>query len=159
MAVGTVSGIEQENNWQLIASNSPTGTTTAASFTSISGYKRVMVVWKALRTGANAWLYLKVNNDTTVGNYVSSTTYSNANNNESESLLVLDGTDRTNHTGMIVIENVDKATPHEVSNFAAYQTTQWTQGILSSAPITRIDLYNSVSNFSSGTVELWGVAS
>jgi hypothetical protein len=158
MAVGTVSGIETENNWQLIASASPTSGTTAASFTSIAGYSRVMVVWKALRASSGAWLFLKVNNDTTAGNYAGMAAYTSASNFESESLIPVSGFNGTNHSGAITIENVNQSTPHQISNFAAYQTSQFTGAILNSSPITRIDLYINTSALTGGTVELWGVA-
>ena len=158
MAVGTVSGIETANNWQLISSNSPTSGTTAASFTSISGYSRVMVVWKALRCSAAAWLFLKVNNDTTVGNYAAMTAYTSANNFESESYIPLTGTNSTQFSGAITIENVNQATPHQISNFAAYQTSQFTGAILNSSAITQIDVYINTSALTGGTVQLWGIA-
>ena len=158
MAVGTVSGIEPSDAWQLIASNSPTSGTTAASFTSISGYKKVMVVWKALRTSGAAWLFLKVNNDTTAGNYGAMAAYTSANNFETESFIPLTGTNSTNFSGAITIENVNQSTPHQISNFGAYQTSQFTGVILNSNPITQIDVYVSTSALTSGTVQLWGIA-
>lgn len=158
MAVGTVSGIETENNWQLIASNSPTSGTTAASFTSIAGYKRVMVVWKALRTSGAAWLFLKVNNDTTAGNYGAMAAYTSANNFESESFIPLSGVNTTNFSGAITIENVNQATPHQISNFASHATSQFTGAILNSSAITQIDVYVNTSALTGGTVQLWGIA-
>lgn len=157
MAVGTVSGIEQDN-WQLIASNSPTSGTTAASFTSISGYKRVMVVWKALRTSANAWLLLKVNNDTTAGNYGAMSAYTSAQQFESETSIPLTGINTTNFSGAITIENVNQSTPHQISNYASYATSQFTGAILNSNPITQIDVYVNTSTITGGTIQLWGIA-
>jgi len=156
MAVGTVSGVETQDNWQLITSTTASGS--AVTFNSISGYSRLMVVWKAVTSGSPIWLYLKVNNDTTAGNYASTATYSNTNNNESTQLLILNGNNDYSHSGMIVIENANKSTPHQVSDFAAYKTSQWTQVILNSDPITRVDLTPSTSTFSGGTVQLWGIA-
>lgn len=154
MAVGTVSGINQTDNWQLISSVTPSGT--AVTFNSISGYSRLMVVYKAMTMSASVWIYLRVNNDATAGNYASMAAYTSANNLESNNYIVLAGTTSNSHSGMVVIENADKSTPHQVSQIASANISQYTAAILSSSPITRVDILG--GTFTGGTVELWGVA-
>jgi hypothetical protein len=157
MAVGTVSGIEQENNWQLISTNTPTSGT-ATTFTSISGYKRLMVVWKALTTGTSQWLYLKVNDNTTAGNYASHTGYPGVNDNSASTTIILNGHTRAINSGMLIIENANQSTPHETSLSIDYGYSYADPSILLADPITRVDIWISASSFTGGTVQLWGIA-
>jgi len=157
MAVGTVSGIEPDDNWQLIATSTPSGTA-AATFTSIAGYKRLMVVWKTLTVGSLQWYQLRVNNDSTAGNYASMNSYTFGDANSSNNSIMITGATRTNTSGMLTIENANKSTPHPISNFASDITNAATMGILTSDPITRVDIFASGVNFTGGTVQLWGVA-
>ncbi len=155
MAVGTVSSVDQDV-WQLIQTNTPSTATT--SFTSISGYKRLMVVWKALRTGSNTFTWLRVNNNSTTGSYACMLAYTSAQNNDAETLMYLSGVSTTTHSGLIVFENTNQPYPHPVSNYASNTASQFSGAILLSEAITRIDISNLAnSNFTSGTVELWGV--
>ena len=154
MAVGTVSGVDPQDNWQLISSVTPSST--AVTFNSISGYSRLMVVWKAMTTSASAWIYLRVNNDATAGNYASMSAYTGSNDLSSNNYIVLTGTTQTSHSGLIVIENADKSTPHQVSQIASAYIDSYTAAILYSSPITRVDILG--GTFTGGTVELWGVA-
>ena len=154
MAVGTVSGVNQTDNWQLISSVTPSST--AVTFNSISGYSRLMVVYKAMTTSANVWIYLRVNNDATAGNYASIATYTSANNLESNNYIVLNGTPSNNHSGLIVIENTDKSIPHQISDLANAVVSQYSAAILLASPITRVDILG--GTFTGGTVQLWGVA-
>jgi hypothetical protein len=157
MAVGTVSSSVVDNPWQLIATNTPTATTSSA-FTSIAGYKKLMVVWKALTTGTAVELYLRVNSNSTAGNYASRSSTYGQGDIESNSLIALNGYSRAQNTGMIVIENANQSTPHQISDFANQTSYTFYGAILLAEPITRIDISNNGSNFSSGTIELWGVA-
>ncbi len=157
MAVGTVSGIEPDDNWQLISSVTASGT--AVTFNSISGYKRLMVVWKVLTTGTSQWYQLRVNNDSTAGNHSSMNSYTFGDANSSNTSIMLTGMTRTNASGMLTIENANKSAPHPISNFASDITNATTMGILTSDPITRVDIFGSASaSWTGGTIQLWGVA-
>jgi hypothetical protein len=155
MAVGTVSGVNQTDNWQLISS--VTASSTAVTFNSISGYSRLMVVYKAMTTSASVWIYLRVNNDSTGGNYASCSTYTSADQLQSDNYIVLTGTPRTTHSGSIVIENTDKSIPHQISEITNAFLSSYTASIALASPITRVDILG--GTFTGGTVELWGVAS
>jgi hypothetical protein len=157
MAVGTVSSSVVDNPWQLIATNTPTGVTTTA-FTSIAGYKKLMVVWKVLTTSSAVELYLRVNNDSTAGNYATRNATYGAGDIESSDKIALNGYSRNTNTGMIVIENVNQSTPHQISDFANNTTYTFFGSILLADPITRVDIFNNGSNFTGGSVQLWGVA-
>ena len=154
MAVGTVSGVNQTDNWQLISSVTPSST--AVTFNSISGYSRLMVVYKVMTTSANAWIYLRVNNDATAGNYSSMSAYTSADQLSSNNYIVLNGTLQSSHSGLVVIENTDKSVPHQISDLVSLVVSQYSAAILLASPITRVDILG--GTFTGGTVELWGVA-
>jgi hypothetical protein len=156
MAVGTVSSVNDEV-WQLISSQTAS-TSAAITFSSLSGYKKYMVIWKNVAS-PSAVLRLKVNNDNTAGNYASSTQYVGDGNAQiSQAHINLDGLADTIHSGLIVIEDADKSMPHRISSYASYLSSAATHAILNIDPITRIDLYLSTGNLTSGTVALYGIA-
>lgn len=157
MAVGTVSSSVVDDPWQLIATNTPTSTTTS-TFSSISGYKKLMVVWKALTASSGVELYLRVNNDSTAGNYATRNANYGAGDIESNSLIALNGYTRNQNTGMIVIENANQSTPHQISDYASNTTFTFMGAILLADPITRVDVFTNGNNFVSGSIQLWGVA-
>ena len=66
MAVGTVSGVS-DDVWQLIATNTASAVTTS-TFSSISGYKKLMMVFTGNRSAADGF-WMRFNSDTTVANY------------------------------------------------------------------------------------------
>lgn len=156
MAVGTVSSVNDEV-WQLISSQTAS-TSAAITFSSLSGYKKYMVIWKNV-VSPSAILRLKVNNDNTGGNYASNAQYvGDGNAQVHQTHINLDGIADTLHSGLIVIEEADKSMPHRISNFASYLSSAATHAILNANPITRIDLYLSTGNLTSGTIALYGVA-
>jgi type 1 fimbria pilin len=57
MAVGTVSSTTSDT-WQLISSQTPTSGT-SVSFTSISGYKTLMMAFKGVTTAANSYMIVR----------------------------------------------------------------------------------------------------
>ena len=69
MAVGTVSGLNLDEEWQLIASGSPTASSSSYSFTSISGYKTLMIAFKKIVTSVDCNFYARFNGDSTNHNY------------------------------------------------------------------------------------------
>ena len=62
--------VSTSDTWTLIATNTPSAAS-SSSFTSISGYKKLMVTWQL--TGVTGYLGARFNNDTTSGNHVGST--------------------------------------------------------------------------------------
>lgn len=66
MAVGTVSGVADEV-WQLIGTNTPSAATSSV-FSSISGYKKLMLVFTGNRSAAD-YFWLRFNGDSTAANY------------------------------------------------------------------------------------------
>jgi hypothetical protein len=154
MAVGTVSGVDPQDNWQLIATNTPSSVT-ISSFTSISGYKRLMVVLKGVTSGSAGNIYLQFNSDTTSGNYAGVAELDSVYSFQQLSAIPSTGYSTTTHSGYLVIEDVDKSIPHRVSGggyTAAIINAIW----FGATPITQIDV--KMSSTFSGTIYLYGIA-
>jgi hypothetical protein len=91
MAVGTVSGVDQADNWQLIATNTPSAASTS-SFTSISGYKQLRIVYKLTSTANGVYgYYLQFNSDSTMGNYGSVMSLFTTNQNRQGDRMYISG--------------------------------------------------------------------
>jgi hypothetical protein len=150
MAVNTVSSISADT-WQLISSSSPTSGT-SVSFTSISGYKTLMLAFKGVTTAASSYMIVRLNNDSTAGDYndgVGTDTSFNISTNTS-----------TSRAGAIIIYDVDQAVPHKVEK-SSYIASDYPTPVFYTDPvaITRVDLISrEASAFTAGTVYLYGIA-
>jgi hypothetical protein len=153
MATGTVSSVTGDV-WQLIASNTPTTSPTQIDFTSIAGYKTIMVVFKGINTGASASISFTCNNDTTTGDYAG------GNNIGTEtSIRVISNTTGV-RGGIAIIYDVDKSVPHTAwvaGQVSADRSTA--QAYLEPAPITSIEARAGGQTFTAGTIYLYGIAS
>ena len=155
MAVGTVSGVDPSENWQLIATNTPSASATS-SFTSISGYKKLMVVMKNLTSGGNGQLYLQFNSDTTSGNYAGVSQLDSTYCFQTISTIPFTAYNTTNHSGYLIIEDVDKSFPH-VTTGGGYTTAMVNAIWFGATPITQIDIKLTSSSMT-GTIYLYGIA-
>jgi hypothetical protein len=149
MAVGTVSSTTSDT-WQLISSQTPTSGT-SVSFTSISGYKTLMMAFKGVTTAANSYMIVRFNNDSSAGNY------NDGGGDGSSMLLAINSGPRA---GAIVIYDADKEVPHKMEK-TSYDPSVAMNPVFYTNPvaITRIDLVSRESQaFTAGTVYLYGIA-
>ena len=150
MAVGTVSSIN-DDVWQLIGSSSLTSGT-SYSFTSISGYKTLMLTFKGVTTSANSYMAVRLNNDSTAGNYSQFT-------GESETRFLVSGNAIT-RAGGVIIHNANQDVPHkvELTTYSAPEAANLAF-YLDPTAINRVDLISRESYaFTAGTVYLYGIA-
>lgn len=156
MAVGTVSGITPEDNWQLIATTSAAGTS-SVTFNSFSGYKKLLLTVRGItKSGSSSYLGVQLNGDTASGNYASSVIEGTANQ-------FIAGYDTAGASASYFwIENVDQSVPHKVSGIN-WSTTVGDGGeryYLNPVPITSLRLFNWQSTsapWTGGTIQLWGI--
>jgi hypothetical protein len=157
MAVGTVSGSNLDEEWQLIATNTPSG---AANFTvsSISGYKKLMLVFRAYTTSVAAPARLTFNADSTTDNYFSTADWAPNGYDISRNFIFLGLYSYTTQTrsGYIVIENVNKSMEHIVKGTATDAFTV-DGAYLVADPITSLTVAAPGGTFS-GTFKLYGIA-
>lgn len=158
MAVGTVSSVEQDN-WQLIATNTPSAAS-SSSFTSISGYKKLMLVFSGNRSDAEAF-WIRFNGDTTAANYGgASALYATANGtwNAGNAYIPFIGYVDGSTTGTVacaVIDYVNVDTP-KLMQITGTRTTVG-NGVYLGNAITSILVSTNVGTFT-GTLTLYGIA-
>ena len=156
MAVGTVSGIDPSDNWQLVASQAMNGLSTY-TFSSLSGYKTYWMVGKGLTSGGTAEIVsVRPNADTSAASYASTWA---ANNNSGQFLVSPEVT--SSRAFSFEINNADKSAPHTVKTNTystnAYQTNQG-DAYIDPTPITSILVKSYYgTNFTGGTVYLFGI--
>jgi hypothetical protein len=158
MAVGTVSGIDLDENWQLITTATPSSAS-SVTFNSFSGYKKLMIAYKVSQSTASN-LRAQFNGDTTVNNYGSAMhmygTYGTWNGDTEPYLyLMAYGSAPASQVGFVVIENVDKTIPKILTGGG--QMVGASGVWMGTSAITSIVISGTSGTFS-GTIYLYGIA-
>jgi len=150
MATGTVSSITGDI-WQQISTVTPTNGSTSATFSSISGYKTIMVIAQGIVPSGGEIPYLQFNGDTTAGNYQGQ--YQG---------VPMANSISTAFGKIAIIYDVNQSVPHRVeSGVAATAGTLGLQMWAQATPITSITwTFLSGATFTGvGTITLYGIAS
>ena len=150
MATGTVSSVTGDV-YQLIQTTTLSASANA-TLSSISGYKKIMVVGKnVVNTNGNSVLAVRFNADSTVGNY------GGADGLSYIPATVSNGT--TASAWHFFVNDVDKAIPHMIETTG---TTITNKVYANPAAITSIAVYADTSfgtnTFASGTIYFYGIA-
>lgn len=156
MATGQVSSIS-DDNWQLVATNTTTSGTTF-TFSSLSGYKKYMLVWDTIVTTANSQIYLTFNS--------SSTNYSGVSSGDGlnsglyyTSRINLSAYNNTLHAGHIYIDYVNQTAPKIVDgHFNDNSVGGFVKGMWNGGSAVTSIVITSSSAFTSGSVSLYGIA-
>ena len=156
MAVNTVSSVNYDN-WQLIGTNTTTSGS-STSFSSISGYKRLMLTWTRAYSNAAANYYLRFNSDS--GNNYGYTANGGGNYQSEPSAIGLLGFNSADYqSGYVLIEDVLTSTPKRVEVGGSYYIGSGCKGIwLGTSPITSLSVSLSTSTFGAGSWSLYGIA-
>jgi hypothetical protein len=157
MAVGTVSGLNLDEEWQLITTNTPSAAA-STTFSSISGYKKLMLVFKSYTTSVASGARMSFNGDTTNGNYSSNADWGVSGLDNGMAFIHLGGYPYStqDRTGYAIIESVNKSIPHLVygSSFDAITLG----GIyIDPNPITSVTITGAGGTIT-GTFYLYGIA-
>lgn len=157
MAVGTVTGLEPSDNWQIISTNTvTTGSTT--SFTGLSGYKKLMVTFKGITLNTSGWLYLRFNSDSTANNYGSTTgLYTTAGGNRSADSILLNGLADTSMTGYAVFNSTDKTTPKFLESIGGTAVGYGNGIYLGTSAINAVEVFTG-AQYTAGSISLYGIA-
>ncbi len=158
MAVGTVSASNTDDIWQLIATNSPSSAT-SSTFSSISGYKKLMLVFQ-LTCGSNARYFVRFNSDSTATNYGGmSLLWASLGGARPDDRLMMTAYPDTSTVGYVVFNDTDKTTPKFIEKFGG-QSTGTLNGIyLGTAAVSSITIAENDGGYAfSGTIKLYGVA-
>jgi len=156
MAVGTVSAANTDN-WQLIATNTPSGAA-SSTFSSISGYNTLMVVVKGLTPSAGGVLGLRFNGDGG-DNYASNSWITTSQYDHSSQGIAFHyySTAQTTSGYVKIFDAANTTVPKTTETVARW--TLPTRGIWTdTSPITSISVQNLSSGTISGTIYLYGLA-
>jgi hypothetical protein len=157
MAVGTVSSAN-DDVWQLISTATPSSAA-SSSFTSISGYKKLMVVFSGTMSGDYA-LNLTFNSDTTASNYGGASVlwsslgdWSNA--DARIPMFGYTGVGTTNVVSCAIIEYADVATPKIITIRGSKLTVG--NGVYLGSAISSVTVAAN-SGTLTATIKLYGIA-
>jgi hypothetical protein len=150
MAVGTVSGVDPADNWQLITSVTPSGT--SVTFSSLTGYKHLWLVGRNVTKSASDFPAMRPNNDSSAGSYA--TAMQSVNNK-----LLLQAQSSSSDAFSGKIYDIDKSIPHKVEwgyDPGAMGAPQ--DCYTNPVPITSLVLLmNGSASYTGGTVYLYGI--
>jgi hypothetical protein len=149
MATSTVSSVTGDV-WQLITSVTASGT--SVSFSSLSGYKTLMIAFQKITTGATATLSFQLNTDTT-------NNYSGGNAASTENAIIVAGNTSSTRSGLAIIYDADKAIPHKIESATGASNAANLQAFLEPAAITSIEAKAGGQTFTGGTIAVYGIAS
>ena len=112
MAVGTVSGVNLDEQWQLITSAAATGA--SLTFSSLSGYKHIWITGVAITKSGGDYITVRPNNDTSAGSY------SQGWNAGTETRWLATKDTATASGFSFKIYNIDQSAPHKIESGADY---------------------------------------
>jgi hypothetical protein len=151
MAVGTVSGVNLEDQWQLISSVTASGT--SITFNSLSGYKHLWLVVRSITKSGADYLAVRPNNDSTAGNYA--ITWSVG----TQSQILFGGTTASAQAAAFRIYNIDQAAPHKIEGIYDSAVFGPIDTYANPVAVTSLVVYTySGATFTGGTVALYGIA-
>jgi hypothetical protein len=154
MAISTVSSIS-DDVWQLIATNTPSAAS-SSSFTSISGYKKLMVTWQL--TGVTGYLGARFNNDTTSGNHAGSADMFGAYGERFyTTFLPINAYIDSDTGGYATFKDTDKTTPKFIDEIGGRSGTKAGGIYFGTSAVTQLDVVVTTGTFS-GTIKLYGIA-
>ena len=149
MAVGTVSGANLDEQWQLISSVTPSGT--SISFSSLTGYKHIWIVGNNITKSASTAVGIRPNNDSSTGSYA-------WNQSGNDNKFYTGTTTATTHALSFKIHNIDQAAPHKVESVSDSPYNNY-DAYTNPVAITSITVltWNGSATFTGGTIAAYGV--
>jgi hypothetical protein len=165
------SGAAASDNWVLISSVTPTNGSSSVSFTSISGYKKLMFKSDYPQLQTTGTLNLRFNSDSST-NYSYASLGSNGSTSLVAPLTALKGTgiplgtgDVNNNFAQITINETNTSGVKNLSGFIRSLTVSGTEiypsligSYYASAAITTVSLVAGTTFSATGTISLYGVA-
>lgn len=152
MAVGTVSSVQQEN-WQQIATTSPTGVT-SVTFSGLTGYKQYLVTVRDITSAAVSFFAFRFNESSSNADYAVGTGVSTI-------AVYITSSDTAGRSTAFTIKNANLSVPHEFEYFTGVTASVERRGMfLQPSPITSITclLLDATTNITGGTITLYGIA-
>jgi hypothetical protein len=150
MAVGTVSGLNLDEQWQLISSVTASGTSVV--FSSLTGYKHIWINGRSITKASLDYPFISINSDTSAGNYGVSGVGTRA------GFLCGIGTASASAFGF-KIYNIDQTIPHRVDcNYDAGEIATPADGYFNPVAVTSITVKTFSGNaYTGGTISIYGI--
>ena len=150
MAVGTVSGIDPADNWQEITATTISSGTASYTYSSLSGYKKIVLFAKNVTLSAEDYPVVRINGVTSAGRYVSLSS--------NGSFFYIAPSATSGLAFFFTIDNIDKSAPHFVTSTDT--SGGGSQGMYTDpVPVTSITILNrDGSTFTSGNIYVYGIA-
>lgn len=159
MATSNVSALDQDT-WQLVGTNTVSAGSSTSSFTSLSGYKKYLVVIQNYAPSVANNLLLRFNGDSTTGNYGSAAVYLYTYGTGNLTGIVLrgynDDAGSVNMTYYATIENVNNNGP-KIVQVGGIQTTAGGGVWTNTDTITSMSFTTTTGTFEA-TIKLYGIA-
>ena len=151
MAVGTVSGINPDDAWQLITSTTISSGTASYNYNSISGYKTILVAAKDIVKSAAEYMTAQFNGNTAAGAY--------AQNNQggANTFFYITGNNAGPAAHAFLVYNVNQAVPHKVDVGYMTSANGLNQYYTDPSVITSIQVALTAGTFTSGTIYVYGI--
>jgi hypothetical protein len=161
MAVGTVSGTNLEDTWQLVGSTALTGLT-SYTFSNISGYKKFRLAFRGKTTTAGSNNYVRFNGNTTNGDYFSYQEWiplgATSSNYEFNQISIGIGSySNVVIAGYLNISDANQSVPHIIDG-GTFDGVQIQGMFFDTNPITSITFGSTASTYNGGTLYLYGIA-
>jgi hypothetical protein len=151
MAVGTVSGSNLDEQWQLITSTAATGS--SLTFSSLSGYKHIWITGVAITKSSADYVVMRPNNDTSAGSYATSW------QSGGSTQFLSSSSSATSQATSFKIYNIDQSAPHKIEGASDYTIVTPQDAYINPVPITSILVKNfSNATFTGGTFYVYGIA-
>ena len=158
MAVGTVSGINPDEEWQLVGSQAMSGLNTY-TFSGLTGYKTYWLVGKGIANASASIPAVRINGDASTGSYAAGWSLSAGAN---ASIFLIGPSATTARAVSFKIYDALKSIPHKVETTMYLDTGMSPSAgdaYIDPVAITSITFkeYSNI-NFTGGTVYLYGIA-
>ena len=150
------------DKWVLISSVTASGT--SVNFTSISGYRKLALLWKTVTASSSATPAMSINSDTTSNYYLSwqqNDTYNKVKQTLTTS-VISDSSSETMGSGLLIIDSADQTGFKPILGTIGLGVLQFQPGTyyLTSSAVTSVQFttVEGTPTLSVGTVALYGVA-
>jgi len=151
MAVGTVSGIDPDDNYQLITTTTITSGTGSYNYNSIAGYKTILIVGKDIVKNSSEYVNIQLNGNTAAGSYCQNQQLGTGN------FFYVTGSTAGPSAFAFVIYNVNKTIPHKVDVTYSSAPGGPNQYYTDPSVITSIQVTSATATFTSGTIYVYGI--
>jgi hypothetical protein len=152
MAVGTVSGLNLDDQWQLITTTTISSGTATYTYNSLSGYKTILIAGKNIVRSGGGTAQIRLNGNSSAGSYSMNT------QNGGDSRFYITGNSAGPAALAAIVYNINQAVPHKVDvGYSTAGSNASNNYYTDPVEITSIELGLDGGTYTSGTVYVYGI--